>query len=51
MVENQKHIEAYHELFDHMINEHGLTLLESEIDEIIKLSQKNSEKDQFFAIH
>jgi hypothetical protein len=43
-METHKHIEAYQELFDHMINEHGLTLLQSELDEIIRLSQKTVER-------
>ena len=43
-MENQKHIEAYQDLFDHMMNEHGLTLLQSELDEIMMLSQKAVEK-------
>ena len=43
-MENQKHIEAYQELFDHMANEHELTLLQSELDEIIRLSKKTIEK-------
>lgn len=37
-MENQKHIMAYYPLFEHMKNEHGLTLLESELQEIIRLS-------------
>ena len=39
-METQKHIEAYQELFNHMIDEHGLTLLESELQEIIRLSDE-----------
>lgn len=39
-METQEHMEAYQELFSHMANEHGLTLLQSEMDEIIRLSKK-----------
>lgn len=38
-MENQKHIEAYQELFNHLHDEHGLILLQSEMDEIIELSE------------
>lgn len=38
-METQKHIEAYQLLFNHMANQHGLTLLQSEMDEIIQLSK------------
>lgn len=37
-METHKHIMAYYPLFEHMKNEHGLTLLESEMHEIIRLS-------------
>lgn len=42
-MENQKHIEAYQDLFNCLYN-HGLILLQSEMDEIIDLSQKAVEK-------
>lgn len=35
----QKQIESYQELFDLMKNEYDLTLLQSEMDEIIRASQ------------
>jgi len=35
----------YQQLFDHMSNEHGLTLLQSEMDEIISISNSIN-KDQ-----
>lgn len=37
-MENQKHIEAYQDLFDYLHDEHDLILLQSEMDEIIELS-------------
>ncbi len=37
-METQKHIEAYQDLFNHMSENYGLTLLQSEMDEIINLS-------------
>ena len=40
----EKHVDAYQELFNHMNEEHGLTLLESEMDEIIRLSLMFVEK-------
>ncbi len=42
-MENQKHIEAYQDLFNYL-HEHGLILLQSEMDEIIDLSLKVKEK-------
>ena len=39
-METHEHIMAYYPLFEHMQNEHGLTLLESELQEIIRLSDK-----------
>jgi len=38
-MENQKHIEAYQGLFNYL-HEHGLILVQSEMDQIIKLSEK-----------
>jgi len=32
-----RHIEAYQPLFDHLLREHGLILLQSEMDEIIRI--------------
>ncbi len=43
-MENQKHIEAYQDLFDYLHNEHDLILLQSEMDPIINLSLKAVEK-------
>lgn len=37
-METQEHIMAYFPLFEYMSEEHGLTLLESELQEIIRLS-------------
>lgn len=42
-MENQKHIEAYQDLFN-CLSGYGLILLQSEIDEIIDLSQKAAKK-------
>ena len=39
-MENQKHIEAYQDLFEYLHDEHDLILLQSEMDEIIDLSAK-----------
>lgn len=39
-METQEHIESYQNLFNHMADEHGLTLLQSEMDEIIRLSKE-----------
>lgn len=39
-METHEHIMAYYPLFEHMQNEHGLTLLESELQEIIRLSDE-----------
>ena len=39
-METHKHIEAYKELFDHLIDEHGLTLLQAQLDEIIQISAR-----------
>lgn len=39
-MENQKHIEAYQDLFEYLRDEHDLILLQSEMDEIIDLSAK-----------
>ena len=39
-MENQKHIEAYQDLFNYLHDEHDLILLQSEMDEIIDLSIK-----------
>ena len=39
-MQTQEQIEAYQPLFSHLVNEHGLVLLQSEMDEIIRLSQK-----------
>ena len=39
-METQKHITAYFPLFNHMSNEHGLILVKSEMDEIIRLSKE-----------
>ena len=43
-METHEHIMAYYPLFEHMQNEHGLTLLESELDEIIRLSDEVKER-------
>ena len=41
MIPDQKRIaECYQPLFDHLHNEHGLTLLVSEMDEIMNLVEK-----------
>lgn len=34
----------YQKLFDHMHDEHGLTLLESEMDEIISICRENDQQ-------
>ncbi len=39
-METQEQILAYQPLFEHMNKEHGLILLESEMDEIILLALK-----------
>lgn len=39
-METHEHIMAYYPLFEHMSKEHGLTLLESELQEIIRLSDE-----------
>ena len=43
-METHEHIMAYYPLFEHMQNEHGLTLLESELQEIIRLSDEVKKK-------
>jgi hypothetical protein len=43
-MEDQKQIEAYNELFKHMNEIHGLILLQSEMDDIIKICVKTVEK-------
>jgi len=43
-MENQKHIEAYQDLFNYLHDEHDLILLQSEMDEIIDLSIKTVKK-------
>ena len=43
-METHEHIMAYYPLFEHMQNEHGLTLLESELQEIIRLSDEVKQK-------
>lgn len=41
---NQKHIEAYYDLFEYLNKKHGLILLISTIDEIVDLSEKAVKK-------
>jgi hypothetical protein len=43
VMESQKHIEAYQDLFDCLWS-YGIILLQSEMDEIISLSEKAVEK-------
>lgn len=43
-METHEHIMAYYPLFEHMQNEYGLILLESELQEIIRLSDVVKQK-------
>lgn len=43
-METPEHIEAYQPLFKHMKSEHGLILVQSEMDEIIGLSKDMEDK-------